>query len=262
MTGSGKTVVGEFTSTDSIGSFSLKDKKGKTLETATNNNVVTIAEKGYEKIKFSASAVEVDKTTIPCLEIGADGKTWDLVKKDNKLLYYNPQGRLDKLRKVDSIGFENNYDFATRRGYIWSRTFPMLKSTALIGVGADNFVYEFPNNDYVGKVNSEFNAQLITKPHNMYLQIWTQDGMLACLALIALYVMLVIATWKNCMNAEKKTWLQKTAMAIFCGASGYMVVGLANDSSVCVAPLFWILMGLGFAVNHMIKRSKAKEEEQ
>lgn len=262
VTGSGKTVVGEFTSTDSIGSFSLKDKKGKTLETATNNNVVTIAEKGYEKIKFSASAVEVDKTTIPCLEIGADGKTWDLVKKDNKLLYYNPQGRLDKLRKVDSIGFENNYDFATRRGYIWSRTFPMLKSTALIGVGADNFVYEFPNNDYVGKVNSEFNAQLITKPHNMYLQIWTQDGMLACLALIALYVMLVIATWKNCMNAEKKTWLHKTAMAIFCGASGYMVVGLANDSSVCVAPLFWILMGLGFAVNHMIKRSKAKEEEQ
>lgn len=210
VTGSGKTVVGEFTSTDSIGSFSLKDKKGKTLETATNNNVVTIAEKGYEKIKFSASAVEVDKTTIPCLEIGADGKTWDLVKKDNKLLYYNPQGRLDKLRKVDS----------------------------------------------------EFNAQLITKPHNMYLQIWTQDGMLACLALIALYVMLVIATWKNCMNAEKKTWLHKTAMAIFCGASGYMVVGLANDSSVCVAPLFWILMGLGFAVNHMIKRSKAKEEEQ
>lgn len=81
VTGSGKTVVGEFTSTDSIGSFSLKDKKGKTLETATNNNVVTIAEKGYEKIKFSASAVEVDKTTIPCLEIGADGKTWDLVKK-------------------------------------------------------------------------------------------------------------------------------------------------------------------------------------
>lgn len=131
-------------------------------------------------------------------------------EKDNKLLYYNPQGRLDKLRKVDSIGFENNYDFATRRGYIWSRTFPMLKSTALIGVGADNFVYEFPNNDYVGKVNSEFNAQLITKPHNMYLQIWTQDGMLACLALIALYVMLVIATWKNCMNAEKKTWLQNS----------------------------------------------------
>lgn len=41
-----------------------------------------------------------------------------------------------------------------------------------------------------------------------------------------------------------------------------LVVGLANDSSVCVAPLFWILMGLGFAVNHMIKRSKAKEEEQ
>lgn len=64
------------------------------------------------------------------------------------------------------------------------------------------------------------------------------------------------------MNAGEKMWLHKVAVAILCSASGYMVVGLANDSSVCVAPLFWILMGLGFAVNHMIKRSKAKEEEQ
>lgn len=30
VTGSGKTVVGEFTSTDSIGSFSLKDKRENT----------------------------------------------------------------------------------------------------------------------------------------------------------------------------------------------------------------------------------------
>ena len=118
---------------------------------------ISIAELERDYLELSGFEVEIE-TTIPCLEIGADGKTWDLVKKDNKLLYYNPQGRLDKLRKVDSIGFENNYDFATRRGYIWSRTFPMLKSTALIGVGADNFVYEFPNNDYVGKVNSEFNG--------------------------------------------------------------------------------------------------------
>lgn len=260
---SGKTIVGEFSSQGSIGSFSLKDAAGKTLSTKTSDKgTVTITDKGYEKVQFSGSAVEVDKTQIPSVEIAADGKTWDLVKKDNKLLYFNPQGRLDKLKKVDSIGFENNYDFATRRGYIWSRTFPMLASTAFIGVGADNFVYEFPNNDYVGKVNSTFDAQIITKPHNMYLQIWTQDGMLACLSLLVLYGMLLVVTWKNCMNDEKKSWLRKVAMAIFCSASGYMVVGIANDSSVCVAPVFWILLGLGFAVNHMISQKEKQENKK
>ncbi len=260
---SGKTIIGEFASQDKVDSFTLKDKSGKVLTTKTNaDGVVTITDKGYENVKFSNDVVETGEKETPSFKITADGKSWNLVKKNRELFYYNPQGRLDKLRKVDAVGFENNYDFATRRGYIWSRTFPMLKSTALIGVGADNFVYNFPNDDYVGKVNSSFDAQIITKPHNIYLQIWTQDGMLACLAFVILYVMLVIVTWKNCMNAGEKMWLHKVAVAILCSASGYMVVGLANDSSVCVAPLFWILMGLGFAVNHMIKRSKAKEEEQ
>lgn len=53
-------------------------------------------------------------------------------------------------------------------------------------------------------------------------------------------------------------WLHKVAVAILCSASGYMVVGLANDSSVCVAPLFWVLMGLGFAVNHILQKNKVQ----
>lgn len=118
-------------------------------------------------------------------------------------------------------------------------------------------MYEFPNDDYVGKVNSSFDAQIITKPHNMYLQIWVQDGMFACLALIALFVMLAVSTLKNCFGSVQKTWLQKMAIAILCSASGYMLVGLANDATICVAPVFWILTALGFAVNHMIRQSTA-----
>lgn len=255
VTGTKKTLIGHVPTDSSIYSFSLTDKEGNPLPyQKQEDDSVTITEQGYENISFAASAVTVGDDTLESIEIQADGNTYDLVMSDGRLRYYTPVGKLDKLYQVKSFGFENHLDFATRRGYIWSRTFPLLSSTVLFGVGQDNFVYEFPNDDYVGKVNSSFDAQIITKPHNMYLQIWVQDGMFACLALIALFVMLAVSTLKNCFGSGQKTWLQKIAIAILCSASGYMLVGLANDATICVAPVFWILTALGFAVNHRIRR--------
>ncbi len=40
-----------------------------------------------------------------------------------------------------------------------------------------------------------------------------------------------------------------------------MVAGIGNDSSITVAPLFWVLMGLGIAVNEKA-RSLANDEKQ
>jgi hypothetical protein len=46
-----------------------------------------------------------------------------------------------------------------------------------------------------------------------------------------------------------------------------MVTGLANDSTVSVAPVYWGLMGLGMAVNHLVRKNqisamKRKEKEE
>lgn len=258
VTGSGKTIIGKINPKTGIQNITLTDQKGKNLsfEKGTDH-VMTITEKGYEKIQFAPSVVQLNKennTTLEGLQIRADEKNWDLVQKDGKIQYYTLFGKFDTLKEVDSLGFENNYDFATRRGYIWSRTLPMLPSTILFGIGQDNFMYQFPNHDYVGKINCAFDAQIITKPHNMYLQIWVQDGMFACLAVIALYIMLAAGTLKNCWNSEKKTVLQKLSIAILCSTSGYMITGLANDATICVAPVFWILMALGFVINGLVKR--------
>lgn len=261
-TASGRTIQGKTTPKESIYNVTLTDPSGKELSCEKNSrNHISIVEKGYEDIRIVPSTVQIGKenpATEECLKIYADNKSWTLVRQDGKLLYYNLKGQTDRLREIDSFGFENNYDFATRRGYIWSRTLPMLPPTMLFGIGQDNFTFEFPNNDYVGKVNSSFDAQIITKPHNMYLQIWVQDGMPACLALIALYIMLAAATFKNCLGYGKKTFLEKMAVGILCGVSGYMIAGLANDATICVAPIFWILTALGFAINGMIRKPCAE----
>ena len=50
----------------------------------------------------------------------------------------------------------------------------------------------------------------------------------------------------------RKTKAYIAGLAIYIGIAGYMVAGLANDSTVCVAPVFWVLLGTGFAVNHLV----------
>lgn len=217
---------------------------------------VEIAGEDYEGIRLLAAKKELKNggTTeyYDVLKVISDEiYEWDFVKMDGRLQYVNRVGKLDQMRKVESLGFDHRYDLATNRGYIWSRTLPLLKKTLLFGVGPDNFVYAFPNDDYVGKVNCGFDGQIVTKPHNMYLQIWVQDGLPACLALLALYLIFAVRTFRRCFVKGKLTWLQKTNIALFCGTSGYLAAGLANDSTICVAPVFWALLGIGFAANEL-----------
>jgi hypothetical protein len=48
-------------------------------------------------------------------------------------------------------------------------------------------------------------------------------------------------------------------VAIFLSTFSYMVVSIANDSILAVAPIYWAMMGLGIATN--IKAKKNIDEE-
>lgn len=251
----GKTIRGDMQADGTVYQYDLTDEDGKALVTSGDLTYgVTIEGEGYEGVTLCSDQRQLTEGDVTnnydVLQISTDrGCSWDLLKWKGALYYVNGIGKLDQLRKVDSWGFEHRYDLATNRGYIWSRTLPLLKETLFLGKGADNFVYAFPNDDYVGKVSCGFGSQTVTKPHNMYMQIWVQDGMLACLAFILLYLIFAVRTFRHCFAKGKLTFLQKMQIAIFCGSTGYMVAGIANDSTICVAPIFWVLMGIGYAIN-------------
>lgn len=252
---SGKTIEGRIARGKSIHECTLYDSAGSPLPTVgTLAAGLTIPKEEYKGIAFfsdSRQFSEGEKTiNYDILRISAgENYSWELLKRNDKLYYVNGVGKLDRLRKVNSLGFEHRYDLATNRGYIWSRTLPLLQENMLLGKGADNFVYAFPNDDYVGKINCGFGSQTITKPHNMYMQIWVQDGMPACLAFLAIFVLFAIRTFRGCFKKGTLTYTQKIQIAVFCGAAGYMTAGIANDSTICVAPVFWCLLGIGMAVS-------------
>ncbi|QHI72073.1 O-antigen ligase family protein [Aminipila terrae] len=173
----------------------------------------------------------------------------------SEVKYRNDLGLLVSLKKIEAMGWENNQGFGSGRGYIWSRTLPMMKETALIGHGADTYCIYFPQNDYVGKYNADWNLNMIVdKPHNMYMDAWIGTGGISVLALLVLWFMYVIQSIKLFWKRNMSTFTEYTGLGIFLGVCGFLVSGLVDDSTVSVMPMFYGLLGTGIAINIMLQR--------
>jgi O-antigen ligase len=175
--------------------------------------------------------------------------------EDSKLLFYSGTGKLVNLDKVPSFGFENHYDFGTGRGYIWSRTIPMIAKTLVIGHGADTFCIYFPHDDYAGKFNAGWGFHLVVdKPHNMYLGIAVNTGLISLLALFALFGIYFVQSLALYWPRRFDSFASYAGVGIFLGICGFLVAGFFNDSSVSIMPIFYGLLGTGIAANMIIKR--------
>lgn len=173
---------------------------------------------------------------------------------EGKYMYYNPYGK--KVGDiVNSRGalFDNYESFASARGFIWSRTIPLLGAHLIAGCGSDNFVYEFPNNDYLSLINNGYYGEVVTRPHNMYLQTGVQTGALSLVLFILIYMIYFIQSIRIYSKKSESKALWIMGVSIMAGTSGYMICGFANDSTVCVAPVFWGMLGMGYACNYLMK---------
>jgi hypothetical protein len=172
------------------------------------------------------------------------GKT----KEGFKML--DPHFRPVNLKPVEVWGFEGMEKFAASRGYIWGRTLPLLKNAIFVGYGPDTFPGHFPNYDLVGKLKYGFTIfKNIEKPHNMYLQLFFNFGLLALLAFFSLILLYCMNSIKKIGTASDESFEFVMAVGILAGIIGYLAAGVFNDSVVTVAPVFWTLLGMGIAIN-------------
>lgn len=165
-----------------------------------------------------------------------------------------------EIEPVDAWGFEGKERVGSARGYIWSRTLPMLKDTWLLGYGPDTYALHFPQHDVIGKANAYDNPMMIVdKPHNLYLQTMVSTGIPSLLALIALFGVYFVLWVKHIRSTDKEDIRRWMSIGIFTALCGYLIAGLFNDSVVSVAPIFWILWGLGIGLaTSPIQQAKKK----
>lgn len=159
-------------------------------------------------------------------------------------------------------GFEGMESAGSSRGYIYSRSIPMMLDTMLIGHGPDTYAIYFPQHDYEGK--REFLStenRLVDKPHSMYLQMGINTGVPSLLAFIAMIIIYFISCFKIYRRIDYSDEYYGFSIGILCGVVGYLITGFFNDSIVSVAPVFWILLGAGFSINRIIKLKQEKVKE-
>ena len=181
---------------------------------------------------------------------------------DDTQLYLAQKGKTEPmvLKEVEVAGFFKGKELiGSMRGYIWGRTLPLLKDHLLLGAGSDCFILEFPQNDVLGKLYAYENAGIIVdKPHNFFLQIWINEG---ALALLAFLVICVGYLW-DCLRLYGKKEKGKDAgigIALCLGVVGYLFAGMFNDSTIMTTTVFWIILGMGVAVNRQYRNENRKE---
>ena len=187
-------------------------------------------------------------------EILAEGHRYAFSKGSEGYTYMNYSYKPDEIVRAESAIFTDYDKFFSNRGYLWSRSLPLLKETIILGTGADTYSIVFPQNDYVARTNAGYQDQLITKPHSLYLQFGIQYGVVALLCFMAVVAIYVVQALKICWKSEFKDVHSCLCLGILLGILGYAIMGISNDSCVALSPLAWAMLGLGFAVNMLVKK--------
>lgn len=188
---------------------------------------------------------------------------------DGGYSYLNPMGRPVKL----PLEVENAHLFPdglfSGRGEIYNKCLPLLPRHMIIGAGANCLILEYPQWDYITNAYTYASNALLSKPHCHYLQVWIEEGFVGLVALLVFYFWYIFdsirlyrkAFWLATPegNAASDTgasarMLARLGFFVFLGILAYLIVVLVNDSTICTAPVFWTVLGAGWAVNTLVKK--------
>ena len=177
----------------------------------------------------------------------------DVFGSSRKKEYYlvSTAGRCEKLpQKNKGEVYEVFHNgFWSGRGPIYNRSLPLLKKYMVVGAGADNYIMVYPQRDYildyyVGNGSNTLNV----KPHSYYLQLWIQEGFIAFVAAMVFffwYLCRGINEYRIAVLSDKNRFIGLILMA---GVIGYLISVIANDSTICTAPVFWTALGAGWGM--------------
>jgi hypothetical protein len=189
------------------------------------------------------------------LKLDGEERVWLFARTDTGWKYENDLGNLVSLHVVPRVGDDRYAAFGTGRGYLWSRTAPMLSDAVVLGYGPDTFALYFPQDDYIGKYNSYWNVNaIIDKPHSLYLGIAFGTGLLSLAAFLALAGMYLAWSWRlyrrrGGRGAAVDGLFPILGRGIFAGVCGFLAVGMFYDGMVSVMPLFYGMLGVGVVCN-------------
>lgn len=173
--------------------------------------------------------------------------------------FRHPQGeRVNLSDTVPAWGFEGRETWGSSRGYIWSRTLPLLPRRVILGSGPDTFTLAFPHYDMAG-LQLAFNNpyQIVDKAHNLFLQTWVGNGGIAAIALFALFGHYLVSTLKSIKNLQDVGYsMHGIQFGLLSGISAFVMSSMATDSTIGSTGVFFVLLGMGYGINYFLQNKK------
>ena len=233
------------------GQLIVRSPEGNPLLLDADDGLLTIREPGYENYRFQIhtdNQLDINRVGLPSLRFW-----WT----DGEFRLLNDKNEVFQARVFQKSGWHGKERIGSGRLYIWAKSMPLLFDTFIWGFGPDTFAAHFPQDAPVLKANIYGRTTvLIDKPHNMYLQIAINTGVVSLIAVIVLLSMYAVTSWHLYGAGDIDSVYAKAGVCVFAGVCGYAITGFFNDSVVSVAPVFWTLLGLGLAINHLTKEEK------
>ena len=173
---------------------------------------------------------------------------------DLNLIHFATGELIDPNEPIPSWGFEGWETWGSNRGFIFSRSIPLLPQFWLIGSGSDTFILQFPQHDIISIYRYFGSPTIVDKAHNLYLQTAITTGWISAFALIAIFAYYIFSTFYSLIKSKNEEtssfWLR---IGILASVSAFSISSLATDSTVSSTPIFWIIIGIGFALNRLHK---------
>jgi len=145
-----------------------------------------------------------------------------------------PYGLLIDEETPESIGFKGKETLGSARGYIWSRSIPLLKENILVGSGPDTFALEFPQHEYEMKYKLYGNNRIIVdKSHNLILQMIIEIGGVAAGLIIAGLGYLAFVSCK-----------EKSILPYLLSLVASLTAFMFSDLTVLTAPFVIAIVGI------------------
>lgn len=206
----------------------------------------------------SVKPVLIDDKIAICVNI--DGHEYYFSNQvDGTYYYYNPAGKYVKFPHNEKSKLFPDSLFSGR-GLIWNNIIPKLKKCILFGTGANTFIMEYPQDNYIHKTYLGTQYLFDAKAHCMYLQQFLENGLIALLLILAIGGYYIITSFALYIKVKEHTFEACLGKGCFLGITAYLIACLTNDSNVTTAPVFWGMLGIGVALNEILKKEMIKKE--
>ena len=99
---------------------------------------------------------------------------------------------------------------------------------------------------------------VVNKPHNWYLGVAVDSGVVSLLVLLTLLGVFLVKGAKTVILHPIDDRFKHLRIGTYVSVIAFMIVGIVNDSYVCVSPVFWFIFGVGW---YALSRNKVIETD-